>query len=147
MAVRAAGFIIYRRLVSAGPFEYLLLKASYGDKHWTPPKGHVDPGEDDWTTALRETEEEAGLREADLDVVPDFKVELRYTAVTSQRGRHEKVVTYWLAGLRQPEKTEVRLSEEHTELRWLPLQEACELAKFEDMRGALNKCEDKLQSM
>lgn len=37
MGKRAAGFLIFRRLNSQ--IEYLLLKASYGDKHWTPPKG------------------------------------------------------------------------------------------------------------
>jgi bis(5'-nucleosidyl)-tetraphosphatase len=33
----AAGLIIYRRL--SGAIEYLLLQTSYGDHHWTPPKG------------------------------------------------------------------------------------------------------------
>lgn len=58
MAKRAAGFLIFRLVNSQA--EYLLLKASYGSFHWSPPKGHVDPGEDDFTTALRETQEEAG---------------------------------------------------------------------------------------
>lgn len=31
-------------------------------------KGHVDPGESDWDTALRETREEAGLNENDMEV-------------------------------------------------------------------------------
>lgn len=30
--------------------------------------GHVDPGESDWETALRETKEEAGLSVNDLEV-------------------------------------------------------------------------------
>lgn len=34
---RAAGFLVFRRIQS--DIEYLLLKASYGRKHWTPPKG------------------------------------------------------------------------------------------------------------
>lgn len=37
MGKRAAGFLIYR-LVSS-QIEYLLLKASYGDFHFSPPKG------------------------------------------------------------------------------------------------------------
>lgn len=37
MAKRAAGFLIYRLVAS--DIEYLLLKASYGSFHWTPPKG------------------------------------------------------------------------------------------------------------
>lgn len=37
MGKRAAGFLIFRRLNSQ--VEYLLMKASYGSHHWTPPKG------------------------------------------------------------------------------------------------------------
>lgn len=33
----AAGLVIYRKY--SGTIQYLLLRASYGDKHWTPPKG------------------------------------------------------------------------------------------------------------
>lgn len=36
---RAAGFLLYRKFESE--IQYLLLKASYGNKHWTPPKGFV----------------------------------------------------------------------------------------------------------
>lgn len=37
--------------------------------------GHVDPGESDWITALRETKEEAGLTENDLEVrFPFYKL-------------------------------------------------------------------------
>lgn len=37
---RAAGFLIFRQLNDQ--IEYLLLKASYGSRHWTPPKGLFD---------------------------------------------------------------------------------------------------------
>lgn len=37
---RAAGFLIFRRLDNKT--EYLLLRASYGSKHWTPPKGSAN---------------------------------------------------------------------------------------------------------
>ena len=47
---RAAGLVIYRQ---KGGIEWLLLQTSYGEHHWTPPKGHLDPGEDDMTAALR----------------------------------------------------------------------------------------------
>ena len=58
MAKTAAGFLIFRRVMNK--IEYLLQQASYGDFHWSPPKGHVDPGEDTFETALREVREEAG---------------------------------------------------------------------------------------
>lgn len=39
MAVRAAGFVIFRRNPD---IEYLLMQTSYGKHHWTPPKGKHD---------------------------------------------------------------------------------------------------------
>ena len=74
-AVRAAGFIIYRQMKAKT--EYLLMQTSYGEHHWTPPKGHVDPGESDYETAVRETAEEAGIREEDMVIDKIFKVELK----------------------------------------------------------------------
>uniref|UniRef100_A0A8C6UJQ6 Bis(5'-nucleosyl)-tetraphosphatase [asymmetrical] n=1 Tax=Neogobius melanostomus TaxID=47308 RepID=A0A8C6UJQ6_9GOBI len=78
MALRACGFIIFRCVPPESAIEFLLLQTSYGEHHWTPPKGHVDPGEDDLTTALRETQEEAGLSREQLSVVPEFVRELHY---------------------------------------------------------------------
>lgn len=37
MVVRAAGYVIYRKI--ANTIEFLLLQASYPDYHWSPPKG------------------------------------------------------------------------------------------------------------
>ena len=37
--LRAGGLIIYRKLQMG--IEYLLLQTSYGQHHWTPPKGNT----------------------------------------------------------------------------------------------------------
>ena len=42
---RAAGLVIFRRRDLSCQPEWLLLQTSYGEHHWTPPKGHLDPGE------------------------------------------------------------------------------------------------------
>ncbi|XP_061788230.1 bis(5'-nucleosyl)-tetraphosphatase [asymmetrical] [Nerophis lumbriciformis] len=135
MALRACGFIVFRRLANcASPednIEYLLLQTSYGQHHWTPPKGHVDSGEDDLTTALRETKEEAGLGAEDLQVVEGFLKELHYQV----RGRPKEVL-YWLAELKNP-GTEVTLSSEHQNYRWAPLEDACAYAQHKEMQDAL----------
>ncbi|KAJ8338741.1 hypothetical protein SKAU_G00355270 [Synaphobranchus kaupii] len=94
MALRACGLIVFRRLIQPLPadgIQYLLLQTSYGEHHWTPPKGHVDPGEDDMTTALRETQEEAGLGRGQLRVEEGFLSELRYEV----RGRPKEVLYCW----------------------------------------------------
>ena len=126
-ARRAAGLVIYRQAEAGGLVEWLLLQTSYGQNHWTPPKGHLDQGEDDMMAAMRETKEEAGLASEHLEVFKDMKAELRYEAFGAP-----KIVTYWLAKLRNFDQA-VILSEEHQDLRWLPCEEAAELAGFQEM--------------
>ena len=74
-------------------------QASYGQKHWTPPKGHVDPGENDMTTALRETKEEAGLDKSDLKIM-EKTWELSYPVKDWKDGIvKQKSTIYFLAEL------------------------------------------------
>ncbi|KAK6624404.1 hypothetical protein RUM43_004254 [Polyplax serrata] len=135
MGKRAAGFVIFRKITSE--FEYLLLQTSYGSHHWTPPKGHVDPGESDFETALRETKEEAGFGKDDLKIVESFKKELKYTVNNSP-----KTVVYWLAELHK--NTPVTLSSEHQDFRWGNLDSSCKLANYADFQMLLKECEDYL---
>jgi 8-oxo-(d)GTP phosphatase len=58
--VRAAGGVVWRR-GDEGALEILLVhRPKYGD--WSLPKGKLADGEDEPSTALREVEEETGLR-------------------------------------------------------------------------------------
>jgi bis(5'-nucleosidyl)-tetraphosphatase len=54
----SAGVILFH---SRPRLEYLLL--DYGS-HWDFPKGHIEEGEDPYTTARRELEEETGIQDA-----------------------------------------------------------------------------------
>ena len=104
------------------------------------PSGHVDPGEDDLTTALRETREEAGLGVEHLQVIDGFLQELRYEV----RGRPKEVL-YWLAELRDPGTT-VTLSDEHQDYRWARLEEACTLARYKDLQDTLRAAHKHLEA-
>ena len=143
--VRAAGFIIYRRMPDV---EFLLMQTSYGAHHWTPPKGHVDPGESDYETALRETLEEAGFTKEMLKIVPDYKIELNYIVENHRSGKTvPKIVVYYLAELINPKENDAKLSEEHQDFKWLPLKETCELSGFKDMNEAFEKSLVKIESL
>ncbi|XP_043500281.1 bis(5'-nucleosyl)-tetraphosphatase [asymmetrical] [Polistes fuscatus] len=131
MYKRACGFVIFRQIQDS--IEYLLMQTSYGNHHWTPPKGHVDEGETDFETALRETEEEAGFVENDLKIFQDAKVELKYIV-----NGVPKIVIYWLAELINPNQP-VRMSSEHQAYKWLKFQEACNLAEYMEMQNALKQ--------
>ena len=60
-----------------------------------------------------------------------FQSELHYEAF----GKPKKVV-YWVSELKDP-NFPVTLSHEHSEYKWLPLEEACPLLQFEDMQKAV----------
>jgi len=129
MTTKAAGLVVFRTIDNA--IQYLLLKASNGDFHWSPPKGHVDPNETDWVTALRETHEESGLVENDLEIYKDVRESLHYKV----KGKPKEVV-YWLARLKNA-TAEIKLSDEHTDYKWLGLEEAQDLSGFKDFNSLL----------
>ena len=83
-------------------------------------------------TALRETQEEAGFNKEDLKIHPDKKIELKYDV----RGRM-KTVVYFVGEVTS--NKEVVLSKEHTEYKWLGIEDACQYAKYKDMQGALRE--------
>ncbi len=84
--VRAAGGIVVRPGQGGSAPQVLLVhRAKYDD--WTFPKGKAEPGESDEACALREVEEETGLRCL-------RGPELASTRYLDSRGR-QKVVRYW----------------------------------------------------
>jgi len=102
---------VYRR-DGDGALEVLLVhRPRYDD--WTLPKGKLHRGESHEEGALREVEEETGLR-------CELGRELPSSHYRDQKGR-AKVVRYWtmrpLDGAFQPD-------EEVDDARWLPLADA-----------------------
>jgi 8-oxo-dGTP pyrophosphatase MutT (NUDIX family) len=115
--VRAAGGLVIRR--DADSARVLLVHRPRGD--WSFPKGKADPGETDLETALREVEEETGLR-CDLG---DPAGETRYTDAAGR----PKVARYWLM---TPVATvhEFQPNREIDGLRWCTRGEAATLLSY-----------------
>jgi 8-oxo-dGTP diphosphatase len=107
--VKAAGGVVVREGEVA-----LIHRPRYDD--WTLPKGKLDPGEDFEQAALREVEEETGLR-------CRLVRELDSTRYTDNKGR-PKLVRWWLM---EPRSGEFARNDEVDELRWLEPAEAAEL--------------------
>ena len=105
--VRAAGGIV---LNDEG--EVLLVHRDRYDD-WSFPKGKTEPGESDEDCALREVEEETGLRCV-------LGEELESTRYTDSRGR-PKVVRYWLM---DPVDGRLEYHHEVDAARWVPIAEA-----------------------
>jgi 8-oxo-dGTP pyrophosphatase MutT (NUDIX family) len=108
--VRAAGGLVFRG--DGDALEVLLVhRPRYDD--WSLPKGKLHDGEDDEAAALREVEEETGLR---CELGP----ELPSSAYRDQKGR-PKVVRYWAM---RPRGGVFRPHEEVDDVRWLRLPAA-----------------------
>jgi 8-oxo-dGTP pyrophosphatase MutT (NUDIX family) len=98
--------------------------------------GHLENDEFPIQAAERETEEEAGLNKNDLEYYDKFEEKTTYN-VNGQ----PKDVYYYLARLRDAQK-KINLSEEHQNLSWSNLQDACNLVKYENMQNILRKAEE-----
>ena len=109
----------------------------------------MDPGEDLMGTAVRETEEESGLvADRDYTVVPDFKVEAKYQVRSHLDGIvRPKVVTYFLAKMNKDDADVVTLSEEHTDFKWLSMEESLNIGGFDNMRDIFRQCQAKATEM
>ncbi len=115
--MHAAGGVVVRG--EGEQVEVLLVhRPQYDD--WTFPKGKRDPGETDEECALREVEEETGLRCV-------LGEELPSTSYTDSKGR-PKVVRYWQMGV---VGGELSFAYEVDAARWVSLAEAGSLLSYQ----------------
>jgi 8-oxo-dGTP diphosphatase len=111
--VEAAGGVVVR-----DGTVLLVHRPRYDD--WTLPKGKLDRGESFEDAALREVEEETGLRCRLLRELPSTEYRV---------GGRPKIVRYWLM---EPEAdTPFVPNDETDELRWLPPDEALTLLTYD----------------
>ncbi len=95
----------------------LVHRPKYDD--WSLPKGKLDPGEGFEEAALREVEEETGLR-------CELGEELDSTTYHDRHGRL-KLVRYWSM---TPVGGEFRPNDEVDELRWVSHEEAQKMLSY-----------------
>ena len=100
---------------------------------WSLPKGKAHEGESDEACALREVEEETGLR-------CEVEFELPSTRYRDGAGR-PKVVRYWAM---RPVDGEAAPDTEVDEVRWLTLPEASALLTRENDRRVLAALAERL---
>lgn len=69
--IKSCGFVAYKQIENIN--YYLIIKSLNGDVGF--PKGHMEPGETEVETAIRELKEETGV---DVKVVQGFRRQIEY---------------------------------------------------------------------
>ena len=110
----SAGGIVLRRAAS-GHIDVLLIQHSM-HKGWSFPKGWVEPGETPQQAAVREVEEESGVRAVIIADLPPT----RYFFVNRDAQRVAKTVTWYL--MRYVEPGDQTHAFEVSAVEWLPLE-------------------------
>ncbi|MCA9173472.1 MAG: NUDIX domain-containing protein [Planctomycetales bacterium] len=111
--VMSCGFIVFRWQPQ---LSFLLME--HADR-WDLPKGHVDEGENEMQCALRELEEETGIRHEALQVDPDFRFETQYEVRYRRKfdgATALKTLVIFLAFVNGPQELQVT---EHQGYRWV----------------------------
>ena len=134
----SAGGVVFRR--TDGVPLVLVIRDAY--RNWGFPKGHLEPGEDAASAAVREVAEETGLSDLvshgqimDIDWFFRFRGKLIH-----------KTCTFFLfesaAGDAQPQQ-----DEGITACRWLPLEEALKVVSYANAREVLRAAGAMLPSL
>lgn len=126
----SAGGVVWRRAPS-GDVEVVLC-GRRADQFWGLPKGTPDPHETMEMTALREVEEETGLR---VKLGPKL-CSISYWFM-AEGTRFHKVVHHWLM---EPTGGDVAEHDhEFDDVVWFTVAEACRLLKYENERRVVRK--------
>ena len=123
---KSCGGVVYTR--QGNRIRYVVVQHLGG--HWGFPKGHMEPGEDEQTTALREIREEIGVN---AELIPGFRAVEVYP-LPNKPGTTKEVV-YFLAHYSGQE-----LRHQKEELKaacLLPYKDAWKRLTFEEAKRIL----------
>ncbi|MCR5033615.1 MAG: NUDIX domain-containing protein [Lachnospiraceae bacterium] len=131
---KSCGAIVYTR--RNGVFYYLLVREKRGT--YSFPKGHMEEGETEHQTALREIREETGL---ELSLESNFRMTEEYP-LRKKPGTVKKVV-YFLANMGDLEPHTL-VPEEIVEIKLVPIEEAAGLLEYQNKIDLLEEVHQRL---
>lgn len=109
-------------------------------RYWELPKGHIEQGETELEAAKRETIEETGIK--DFRIVPGWKIKIKYSYWFNKK-KIEKEVVFFMGIV--DKYIEPKPSKEHPDAKWIDIDKAIKIVKFNDLREVLEKVKQNVQ--
>ena len=132
----SAGIVLFRKENSKN----LFLLLHYPSGHWDFVKGKMEKGESTHETAVRETEEETGIK--DVMFIDDFEEWIEYN-FQFQGELVQKKVVFFLA---ETKTEEIKISHEHSGFIWTDYNSAMEKTTFDNAKTVLTKAQTLLSN-
>ena len=130
---KSCGAVIYR--INEKNDVCILLVKNHNGKCWTFPKGHIEMGENEQQTALREIKEETGLS---VEIIPGF----RQTSSYRPFGKIRKTAVFFLA---KADKSIVSMQPSEIDYYlWVSIDEAMRMCRHENDTNILKEVRKKL---
>ena len=127
---KSCGAIIYNN-------ENKVLIVKHNEGHWDFPKGHMEKGEDEYQTAIREVKEETSV---DIELYKNN----RYTINYSPKEDVDKTVVFFLE--KSKSDTLKKQDSEIANIGWFSYDEALEVLTYDTAKELLKKSYSDLNS-
>ena len=123
---KSCGGIVYR--YKEGELYILMIQMNLG--HWSFPKGHMEEGESEYDTAVREIKEETNI---DVLIDKNFRMVTTYSPITDVT----KDVVYFVA---TPISNKlIPQIEEVSDVKWIFEEDALNIVTYDNDRDILSK--------
>jgi bis(5'-nucleosidyl)-tetraphosphatase len=128
----SVGAIIkYQSYEITDPSEFLLLRSKRG--FWGFPQGHIEKGEREIQTLMREILEETGITSLDIQ---SFIGKIHYSYFKPDGIKSEKHVSFYFV---TTSTRQIEISEEHNDFQWVTFSEALSILYHRQLKSVLIK--------
>jgi 8-oxo-dGTP diphosphatase len=109
-----------------------------GREVWTFPKGHIEKGETKEQAALREVEEETGVKAKIKDKIGDFTYFFK-----DKNGGTVKKTVFWFLMEPEDDSKNIKTPGEIIDLGWFPIEEAEKLITYDSDKRIISIIKNK----
>ena len=128
--IKSCGFVAYKQIENVN--HYLIIKGLNSDVGF--PKGHMEPGESELETAIRELKEETGV---DVKVIQGFRKQIEY-----ELRRIPDTIKQSVYFLGECTSDKIICQEaEVAEAGFIPYEDALKILTFEETKSILKDAE------